>query len=58
MVELMVGLAQYFSFYNAERSHQSLGYRTPNQVYASGENGGAIVVDKYGAAEKGALATA
>ena len=32
MAELMVGLAQYFAFYNAERPHQSLGYHTPDQV--------------------------
>ena len=27
--ELMVGLAEYFAFYNGERPHQSLGYQTP-----------------------------
>ncbi len=27
MAELMIGLAQYFSFYNEERPHQSLGYK-------------------------------
>lgn len=27
------GLAQYLSFYNQERPHQSLGYRTPQEVY-------------------------
>jgi putative transposase len=49
MGELMVGLADYFAFYNGERPHQALGYRTPNTVYASGVGGGAVVVDKYGA---------
>lgn len=48
MAELTVGLAQYFAFYNAERPHQSLGYRTPGEVYRSAEGGGAIIVDKYG----------
>ena len=27
------GLAGYFEFYNQERLHQSLGYRTPAEVY-------------------------
>jgi putative transposase len=31
--ELERGLAAYFAFYNQERLHQSLGYRTPAQVY-------------------------
>lgn len=29
------GLAEYFRFYNQERLHQSLDYRTPQQVYCS-----------------------
>ena len=29
------GLARYFAFYNDERPHQSLGYRTPAAVYRS-----------------------
>ena len=32
--ELERGLAAYFRFYNAERPHQSLGYRTPAEVHA------------------------
>lgn len=31
--ELHLGLARYFAFYNNERLHQSLGYRTPVAVY-------------------------
>ena len=30
------GLAQYFRFYNQERLHQSLDYKTPEQVYLAG----------------------
>ena len=47
MAELMVGLAQYFAFYNGERPHQSLGYQTPSSVYRRGVGGGAMIVDKY-----------
>jgi putative transposase len=31
--ELDQGLGRYFGFYNNERLHQSLGYRTPAAVY-------------------------
>ena len=34
--ELERGLRAYFRFYNEERLHQSLGYRTPAQVYREG----------------------
>ena len=52
MGELMVGLAQYFAFYNHERPHQSLSYQTPDQVYASGQGGGAMIREKYGRIER------
>lgn len=32
-LELSEGLASYFVFYNNERYHQSLDYRTPAQVH-------------------------
>jgi len=47
--ELMVGLAAYFTFYNGERPHQSLAYRTPDEAYRTGSNGGATIVDLFGA---------
>jgi putative transposase len=34
--ELEAGLGVYFRFYNEERLHQGLGYRTPAAVYYSG----------------------
>lgn len=34
-LDLVAGLASYFDFYNHERFHQSLDYRTPAQVYAN-----------------------
>jgi putative transposase len=33
---LMDGLRGYFGFYNEERQHQALGYRTPAEVYRAG----------------------
>jgi putative transposase len=38
--ELESGLRSYFWFYDEERPHQSLGYRTPGEVYRAGANGG------------------
>ena len=50
MGELMVGLTEYFAFYNGERPHQSLGYKTPDVVYQTAIGGGAVIVDKFGGA--------
>ena len=50
--ELLLGLTEYFDFYNTERTHQSLGYLTPDQVYRTGQGGGAVIVDKYAATAK------
>jgi putative transposase len=50
MGELMVGVAEYFAFYNGERPHQSLGQKTPDVVYRIGIGGGAMIVDKFGGA--------
>lgn len=33
--ELWIGLNEYFNFYNHERLHQSLDYKTPRQVHGS-----------------------
>ena len=35
------GLGRYFVFYNEDRPHQSLGYRTPAEVYGVGRRRGA-----------------
>jgi putative transposase len=47
MPELQTGLTEYFVFYNTERTHQSLSYGTPDQVYATASGGGAKIVDKF-----------
>jgi hypothetical protein len=31
--EAITGLSSYFRFYNTQRLHQSLGYKTPQQIY-------------------------
>jgi len=46
--ELTVGLADYFQFYNTGRMHQSLGNLTPDEVYRTGQGGGASVPDHFG----------
>ena len=53
MGELMVGLTEYFVFYNGERPHQSLENKTPDTVYRSAIGGGAMIVDKFPRAVEG-----
>jgi putative transposase len=36
--ELERGLRAYFAFYNEVRLHQSLGYKTPVEVYRAGRS--------------------
>ena len=50
--ELMLGLTEYFRFYNTERMHQSLSNRMPVDVYRTASGGGAMIVDKYDVKEK------
>lgn len=52
MSELLIGLTEYFVYYNTERPHQSLSYDTPDEVYRTASGGGARIVDKYNATEK------
>jgi putative transposase len=39
VAELVAGLRAYFAFYNDERPHQSLGGRTPGQIYHAAASG-------------------
>ena len=48
--ELLLGLTEYFAFYNGERPHQGLSNRTPEAVHRAGEGGGAMIVDHFGSA--------
>ncbi len=48
---LLLGLTDYFVFYNEERLHQSLSYKTPSMVYQTAIGGGAKILDKYGKIE-------
>ena len=50
--ELLLGLTEYFVFYNTERSHQSLSYSTPDVVYQTASGGGASIVDKFSERKK------
>ena len=39
VAELESALAKWFRFYNHERPHQSLKYRTPAEVYQEADKG-------------------
>src|SRR6202011_309111 len=48
VAEAKAGIGAWLDFYNEERQHQSLGYRTPRQIYQEGRlicgrSAGAIV---------------
>ena len=47
LAQVHQGLKTYFAFYNGERRHQSLGHQTPDVVYATGQGGGAKIIDKF-----------
>ncbi len=49
--ELIMGLTEYFVFYNLERMHQPLDYLTPEEVSRTATGDGACIVDKYGKTE-------
>ena len=51
MEDLWLGLTKYFTFYNQERPHQALTNLTPDQVYSTGKNGGAKIVDRFSSKE-------
>jgi putative transposase len=52
MPDLLLGLTDYFQFYNEERLYQSLGHATPNTVYQTAQGGGAKIVDRFSGTQK------
>jgi putative transposase len=50
--ELLLGLTEYFVFYNTQRTHQVLDYSTPDEVYRTASGGAARIVDKFTEREK------
>ena len=38
MAKARAGIGAYLRFYNSERPHQTLDYRTPAQVFEEGRN--------------------
>ena len=44
MKEARKGLKEYFEFYNEERPHQSLGYKTPDEIYKEEEKAASICI--------------
>ena len=46
VIEAAEGLGAYFRFYNTERLHQSLGYRTPEEVYKENRTACQLLVHK------------
>jgi len=52
MPTLLLGLTDYFLFYNGERRHQSLGYATPDVIYHTATGGGAKIVDRFNSARE------
>lgn len=47
--EVRAGLGAYFKFYNCERLHQNLGYRTPREVYLEDQAVGELGLSLSGA---------
>ncbi len=47
MKEAREGLKEYFKFYNEERFHQSLGYKTPCEIYRNEEKAASISIKEY-----------
>jgi putative transposase len=56
--ELLLGLTEYFVFYNTQRTHQVLDYSTPDEVYRTASGGGASIVDKFSERKKSRSETA
>lgn len=47
LLALWMGLTRCFQFYNEERSHQALGYKTPDVAYLTATGASAKIVNKF-----------
>ena len=43
-----VGINAYLEFYNRQRPHQALGYRTPAEVYQNGQDEKGVAAQEVG----------
>ena len=48
VAEARTGINAYLEFYNRQRPHQALGYRTPAQVYQNGQEGKKVAAPEVG----------
>ena len=48
VAEARTGINAYLEFYNRQRPHQALGYRTPAEVYQHGQSKGEQQLKKQG----------
>ena len=48
VAEARVGINPYLEFYNRQRPHQSLGYRTPAEMYQNGQAEKQVAAQKAG----------
>ncbi len=48
VAEARVGINAYLEFYNRQRPHQSLGYRTPAEVYLNGQEEKKVATQEVG----------
>ncbi|MEK6528473.1 MAG: IS3 family transposase, partial [Nitrospirota bacterium] len=46
VTELKYGISKYMQFYNTERFHQSLEYKTPDEVYYEDQKTGSIAINQ------------
>ncbi len=48
VAEARTGISAYLEFYNHQRPHQALGYRTPAEVYLSDQEAKEVMVNEAG----------
>ena len=48
VAQARTGINAYLEFYNRQRPHQALGYRTPAEVYQNGQEGKQVAAQEVG----------